>query len=57
MGIFDKAKDLIGDHEEAIKDGVDKAADVVADKVGEGHADKVEQGAEKLKDVIDGLAD
>jgi hypothetical protein len=55
MGIFDKAKDLIGDHEEAIKDGVDKAADLVADKVGDGHADKVEQGAEKLKDVIDDL--
>lgn len=55
MGLFDKAKDLVGDNKEAVKDGIDKAADVVADKVGEEHADKVEQGAEKVKDIVDGI--
>lgn len=55
MGLFDKAKDLVSDNEDAIKDGIDKAADLVEDKVGDEHADKVEKGAEALKGALDKL--
>ena len=37
-----------------VKQGIDKAADVVDDKAGQ-HADKVQQGAEMAKDAIDKL--
>lgn len=59
MGLLDDAKDKIGGllhgHEDQAKEGVDKVADVVADKVGEEHAGKVEAAADKVKDVIDDL--
>ena len=55
MGIFDKAKDLIGGNAKKVEDGIDKAADMAKDKVGEEHADKIDQAAEKAKDVVDKL--
>lgn len=61
MGLLDDAKDKLGGllkgKEVTVKDGIDKAADVIEDKVGEKHADKVEQIAEKAKDVVDKIAD
>ena len=59
MGLLDDAKDklgdLVGDHQDEIKGGIDKAADFVGDKVGDDHADKVEAVAEKVKGIVDGL--
>jgi hypothetical protein len=52
MGLFDSIKSMFGGNKSQMKEGVDKAADVVASKAGE-HADKVEQGAEVVKDAID----
>lgn len=61
MGLLDDAKDKIGGllkgKEDTVKDGIDKAADVIEDKVGEKHADKVEDVAEKAKDVVDKLTE
>jgi len=57
MGFLDKAKGLIGNNADKVEDGIDKAADVVEDQVGEEHADKVEMAAEKAKDVVEGLSD
>ena len=56
MGIIDSIKSKLGGNKNQAKQGVDKAADVVADKAGE-HADKVQQGAEVVKDGIDKLPD
>ncbi len=56
MGLIDKAKDLLGDNKEKVKDGIDTAADAVADKAGD-HADKVEKAAEVAKDAVDKLPD
>ncbi len=43
MGLFDKAKGLVGKNSGQVKDGIDKAADLaddhIGDKVGE---DKIE---------------
>lgn len=56
MGIGDmvgKAKDLIGGNKEAVKGGIDKAADA-ADKATGGKAtDQINTGAEKAKDIVE----
>ncbi len=57
MGFFDKAKGLISKNTDKVEDGIDKAADVVEEKVPEEHVDKVEMAADKAKDVVEGLAD
>ena len=56
MGIMDSIKSKLGGNKSQVKQGVDKAADVIDDKAG-GHADKVQQGAEVVKDTIDKLPD
>jgi hypothetical protein len=56
MGIFDSIKSKLGGNKTQVKQGVDKAADVVDDKAG-AHADKVQQGAEVAKDAVDKLPD
>ena len=51
--LVDKAKDLIGGNKEAVKGGIDTAADT-ADKATGGKAtDHIETGAEKAKDIVD----
>lgn len=47
----DKAQDLVGDHAEQIKDGVEKVGGFVADKIG--HEDTVD----KVEDAISGFVD
>ena len=38
MGIFDKAKDALGDHPDQVDSGIDKAADFADDRTGGAHA-------------------
>ena len=56
MGIIDSIKSKLGGNKSQAKQGVDKAADVIDDKAGE-HGDKVQQGAEVVKDGIDKIPD
>ena len=53
MGIFDKAKDLVGEHNEQIDQGIDKAADVVDEKTGGSHTEEIDQGADVVKGALD----
>lgn len=55
MGIFDKAKDLVHGHGDKIKDGIDKAADVIKSKVPDQHDDKVEAARAQAKGLLDKL--
>jgi hypothetical protein len=55
MGFTDKIKGLIGDNKEAVKDGVDKAADVVESKTPDSVDAQVEKGAVALKGVVDSV--
>ena len=58
MGIgdfVDKAKDLAAEHEDAVKDGIDKAADFVDEKTGGEHSEHIDKGAEAAKDFVEGL--
>lgn len=50
----DKAKDLLEEHADKVDDGIDKVADLVDEKTGGKHTDKIEAAAEKLKDVLPG---
>lgn len=57
MGIMDKLKDLVKGKGEQIDSTIDKAADLADDKTGGKHTDKIEQAADKAKDVVDKLDD
>ncbi|MDQ3738844.1 MAG: antitoxin [Actinomycetota bacterium] len=56
MGILDKIKSLVSSRQDQLKSGIDKASGVVEDKVGAKHAPKVDQAAEKAKEVVDKIA-
>jgi antitoxin protein of toxin-antitoxin system len=56
MGIFDKAKDALGDNIEQVDAGIDKAADFVDDKTGDKYREQVDQGAEFVKDKLEEFA-
>jgi hypothetical protein len=50
-----KATELVDEHGDKVKDGIDKAADFVDDKTGGQHTDKIDSVAEKAKDAVDKL--
>ena len=52
MGLLDKAKDLLGKHEEKVESALDKVAEVVDEKTGGKHTDKIEKGVEAAKDFV-----
>ena len=52
----DKAQDLVGEHGDKVKDGLDKAVGFVDEKTGGTHTDKIEGVAEKAKDGLDKIA-
>ena len=50
MGIFDKAKDLLNEHNEVVDQGIDKAADIVDEKTEgkfKGVVDSAQEAAKK----------
>jgi len=57
MGLMDKLKDLAKGRGKQIDQGIDKVADVVDDKTGGKHTDKIDQAAEKAKDLVDKIDD
>jgi hypothetical protein len=60
MGIgdfVDKAKDLAAENKDAVKEGIDKAGDLVDEKTGGEYSDQIEKGEETAKDFVDGLED
>jgi ABC-type transporter Mla subunit MlaD len=52
----DQAADLLDEHGDKIKDGIDKAAGVADDKTGGQHTERIGSVADKAKDVVDRLA-
>ena len=53
MGIFDKAKDLLNEHNDKVDQGIDKAAEVIDQKTGGQHTEQINQGAEQAKQAMD----
>jgi hypothetical protein len=56
MGIFDKAKDALGDNIDQVDAGIDKTADFADDKTGNKYTEQIDQGAEFAKDKIEDFA-
>lgn len=56
MGIFDKAKDLGGQHSDKVEQGVEQGGDVVDEKTDGKYADQVDQGQEQATEFITGGA-
>jgi len=57
MGMFDKIKDLAGEHADQVGDAIDKVADVVDDKTGSKYSEHIETGAEKAKEFVGDAAE
>ncbi|MFF1817888.1 antitoxin [Kribbella sp. NPDC051587] len=55
MGIFDKAKDALGEHGDKVDEGIEKAGDFADEKTGGEHADQIDKGQEFAKDRLSGL--
>lgn len=59
MSFLDKAKakltDAVDQHGDKIAQGIDKAGDMVNEKTGGKHADKVDQATGKARDALDSL--
>lgn len=57
MGLLDKIKSMLGGNADKVKDGVDKAANMVDDKTGGKYSDKIETVEEKIDEAIDKVTD
>lgn len=58
MGIsdfIDKAKDMMSGNKDKVKDGVEKAADMVDEKTGGKYSDQIDKGEEAAKDFVEDL--
>ncbi len=55
MSMFDKAKDLLGEHGDKVDQGIDKLGDLIDEKTDGQHVDKVDTAQEKLKEQLDKL--
>jgi len=51
MGIFDKAKDLVEDHEKEISEGLEKAGELAKDKIG--HEAQVDKAVDAAQDLLE----
>jgi len=57
MGLLDKIKGMLGGNADKVKQGIDKAADMVDEKTDGKFADKVDMAQEKIGDMVDGEAE
>ncbi len=54
MGIADQLSGALSDHEDEIKEGIDKVGDFIDSKTGSKFADKIDQVQDFLKDKLPG---
>jgi hypothetical protein len=52
VGLFDKIKDLAGDHADKVGDAIEKVAQIVDDKTGGKYADQIEKGVDAAKGFV-----
>jgi len=57
MGLMDTIKNALKGKSEQLESGIDKVANVVDDKTGGKHTDKIEGAAGKAKDAVKKLDD
>jgi antitoxin protein of toxin-antitoxin system len=54
MGIFDKAKEALGEHADKVTEGVAKLGDLADDKTGNQYTEQIDQGENLVTDHLDG---
>jgi ABC-type transporter Mla subunit MlaD len=57
VGLLDSIKGALKGKGQQVDDAIDKAAEVIDDKTGGQHSDKIDGVADKAKDVADTLTD
>ena len=57
MGLLDKIKGLLGGNADKVKEGIEKAGDMVDEKTGGKFSDKIDMAEEKIGEVIDDQAE
>ncbi|MGK2947419.1 MAG: antitoxin [Acidimicrobiales bacterium] len=57
MALLDTIKKALRGKGKQVEGAIDKAADLVDDKTGGKHSDKIDDVAEKAKDMVDKLDD
>jgi hypothetical protein len=57
MGLLDKVKSALHGKGDQAAEAIDKAADMIDDKTGSKHSDKIDTVADKAKEVVDKLDD
>ena len=57
MGLLDKIKGMLSGNADKVKDGIDKAGDMIDEKTGGKFGDKIDMAEEKIGDVVDGMAE
>ncbi|HET9648769.1 MAG TPA: antitoxin [Microlunatus sp.] len=53
MGIFDKAKDMVGEHNAEVDKAIDQVADLADQKTGGKYTGQIDQAAEEVKEQLD----
>ncbi len=56
MGLLDKIKGMLGGNADKVKDGLEKAGDMVDEKTDGKFADKVDMAQEKIGEVLEDQA-
>lgn len=57
MSMFDKAKDLLGQHADKVEEGVAKVGDLIDEKTGGQHTDKIDSAQAKINEELRKLDD
>ena len=57
MGLLDKIKGMLGGNADKVKEGLEKAGDMVDEKTDGKFSDKIEMAEEKIGEVIDDQAE
>jgi MT0933-like antitoxin protein len=52
MGIFDKAKDALGDNPDQVEGGIDNVADFADDRAGAASTGEIDSGADVARDKV-----
>jgi hypothetical protein len=53
MGIFDKAKDVLGSHPDQVDSGLDKLGDLADERTGGKHGEQIDKGVGEAKERLD----
>ena len=55
MGLLDKAKDMLKGNTDKVKEGIDKAGDMIDEKTGGKFSEHIETAEEKAGEILDNV--